>query len=105
MIVRTQRRPLTKLPALVRRRSAGQAMIEYLVVLMVGVIVLVTGNDPPIQKLATAIKEYYTDYSYAISIANMPNCYNVKSAAGVTVTVDKCLDLKEPKWPVDVSFD
>jgi hypothetical protein len=91
------------------RRMRGQSLIEYLVVLMVGVIVLVTGDNPPIQRLATAIRDYYTDYSYAISISSMPNCYASASAgaAGVsaTVTVDKCLDLKDPEWPVDVSFD
>lgn len=92
-----------------RRRMHGQSLIEYLVVLMVGVIVLVTGDNPPIQKLATAIRDYYTDYSYAISIASMPNCYASKSAGAggvsATVTLDKCIDLKDPEWPVDVSFD
>jgi hypothetical protein len=96
-------------PMSLRRRTRGQSLIEYLVVLMVGVLVLVTGDDPPIQKLAAAIQNYYTDYSYAISISSMPNCFITKSAgaAGVsaTVTVDKCLDLKKPDWPVDVSFN
>ena len=91
------------------RRMRGQSLIEYLVVLMVGVIVLVTGDNPPIQRLATAIRDYYTDYSYAISISSMPNCYASASAGAggvsATVTVDKCLDLKDPEWPVDVSFD
>ena len=91
------------------RHMHGQSLIEYLVVLMVGVIVLVTGDNPPIQRLATAIRDYYTDYSYAISISSMPNCFASASggAGGVsaTVTVDKCLDLKDPEWPVDVSFD
>jgi hypothetical protein len=91
------------------RRMRGQSLIEYLVVLMVGVIVLVTGDNPPIQRLATAIRDYYTDYSYAISISSMPNCYSSASAGAggvsATVTVDKCLDLKDPEWPVDVSFD
>jgi hypothetical protein len=91
------------------RQMRGQSLIEYLVVLMVGVIVLVTGDNPPIQRLATAIRDYYTDYSYAISISSMPNCFASASggAGGVsaTVTVDKCVDLKDPEWPVDVSFD
>ncbi len=95
--------PKRPLPA--RRRMRGQSTIEYLVVLMVGVIVLVTGNDPPIQKLATAIRDYYTDYSYAISISSMPNCFNSAGVGPVTVSVDKCVDLKDPEWPVDVSFD
>lgn len=84
-------------------------MIEYLVVLMVGVMVLVTGDNPPIQKLATAIRDYYTDYSFAMSISSMPNCYYSKSASGAgmsaSVAVDKCIDLKDPEWPVDISFD
>ncbi|OGB27471.1 MAG: hypothetical protein A3I66_06185 [Burkholderiales bacterium RIFCSPLOWO2_02_FULL_57_36] len=99
---------ITRLPmqrAMTRRRTAGQSLIEYLVVLMVGVIVLVTGTDPPIQKLATAIRDYYTDYSYAISISSMPNCFNSVGLGPVTVGVDKCIDLKDPEWPVDVSFD
>lgn len=88
-------------------RQRGQSTVEYLVVLMFGVMVLVTGEDPPIQKLARAIQEYYTDYSYAMSFSSMPNCYYEwsQSALGMTVNVDKCLDLKDPKWPIDVSFD
>lgn len=97
------------LRALPRRHGTGQSTIEYLVVLMFGVMVLVTGNDPPIQKLARAIQEYYTDYSYAMSFSAMPNCYESAGASGggvgVTVTVDKCLNLNDPEWPIDVSFD
>lgn len=92
-------------PVASRRKTAGQSLIEYLVVLLVGVIVLVTGTDPPIQKLATAIRDYYTDYSYAISISSMPNCFVSANAGPVTVGVDKCIDLQDPKWPVDVSFN
>lgn len=88
-----------------RRKTTGQSLIEYLVVLMVGVIVLVTGTDPPIQKLATAIRDYYTDYSYAISISSMPNCFNSAGLGPVTVGIDKCIDLKDPEWPVDISFN
>ncbi|RJG05331.1 hypothetical protein D3870_04235 [Noviherbaspirillum cavernae] len=92
-----------------RRKQGGQSFMEYLVVLAFGVIVLVAGPNPPIQQLAKAIRDYYTDYSYAISISSMPNCFASTSggAAGVsgTVTTDKCLDLSDPKWPVDVSFD
>lgn len=93
-------------PRLVKRRAIqGQSMIEYIVVLAVGVLVLVGGEDPPIQQLARAIHEYYTDYSYGMSIAHMPNCYWEKSAGPVTANVDKCINLKNPEWPVDVSFD
>jgi hypothetical protein len=88
-----------------RKKMSGQSFIEYLVVLMMGVIILVTGDDPPIKKLASAIHEYYTDYSYAISISSMPNCFNSASLGPVTVGVDKCIDLQSPQWPVDISFD
>lgn len=92
-------------PLVARRRMRGQSLIEYVVVLMVGVIVLVTGTDPPVQKLATAIRDYYTDYSFAISVSSMPNCFNSKDFGPVTVSLDKCVDLKDPEWPVDISFN
>lgn len=95
---------LSRLPS-ARRKMRGQSIIEYVVVLMVGVIVLVTGTDPPIQKLATAIRDYYTDYSFAISVSSMPNCFNSAGVGPVTISVDKCIDLKDPEWPVDISFD
>lgn len=88
-----------------RRRMRGQSTIEYLVVVMVGVLVLVLGTDPPIQKLAKAVREYYTDYSYAISVSSMPNCFNEFGAGPVKVGIDKCPDLKNPEWPVDIEFD
>jgi hypothetical protein len=96
--VRTMRMPR-------RKKMAGQSLIEYVVVLMVGVIVLVSGDDPPIQKLASAIHEYYTDYSFAISISSMPNCFASKDVGPVQIGVDKCIDLQNPEWPVDVSFN
>jgi len=96
---------ILKNPLRARRRMGGQSTIEYLVVLMVGVIVLVSGSDPPIQKLATAIREYYTDYSYAISFSSMPNCFNNADIGPVSIGIDKCIDLKDPKWPVDVTFN
>lgn len=88
-----------------RKRARGQSTIEYVVVLLVGVIVLVTGTDPPIQKLAVAIRDYYTDYSYAISVSSMPNCFTSKDIGPVSIGVDKCVDLKDPEWPVDISFN
>jgi hypothetical protein len=95
-----------KTPRLInRRKMAGQSFIEYLVVLMVGVIVLVTGDNPPVQQLATAIHEYYTDYSFAISISSMPNCFNSATVGPVTVGVDKCINLQNPQWPVDITFN
>jgi hypothetical protein len=91
-----------------RRGNRGQSTVEYLVVLMFGVIVLVTGTDPPIQKLALAIRDYYTDYTFALSISQMPNCYLSKGASAgpvsVSATLDKCVNLSNPSWPIDVSF-
>lgn len=84
---------------------AGQSFVEYIVVILVAVIVLVSGTNPPIQQLATAIHDYYTDYSFAISISSMPNCFNSAGVGPVTVSVDKCIDLQNPEWPVDVSFN
>jgi hypothetical protein len=98
-----------KSSVLMRRHMRGQSFMEYLVVLAFGVIVLVAGPNPPIQQLATAIRDYYTDYSYAISISSMPNCFDSKSAGAggvsATATLDKCFDLSNPQWPIDVSFD
>ncbi len=101
MTTRLMRSRLVAPPA----RMRGQSIIEYLVVLMVGVIVLVTGSDPPIQKLATAIRNYYTDYSYAISVSSMPNCFNSAGMGPVSISIDKCIDLKDPEWPIDISFN
>jgi len=95
--------PMRRMPR--RRRSGGQSLIEYVIVLMVGVIVLVSGDDPPIQKLAAAIQQYYTDYSFAISISSMPNCFTSKDIGPVTIGVDKCVDIKNPQWPVDVDVN
>lgn len=100
MSARPAMRPLPQ-----KKRSSGQSLIEYVVVLMVGVLVLVSGNDPPIAKLANAIREYYTDYSFAISISSMPNCFVSKDIGPVEIGVDKCVDLQNPEWPVDVSFN
>lgn len=91
------------------RASGGQAMIEYLVVLAFGVIVIMQGGsateDPPVKKLATAIKDYHKHYTYAMAIASIPDCdYQLaydKSATvadvlslsgGVTVGFDRCVD-------------
>lgn len=100
------RRQKACVPRIVRhQKSSGQSTVEYLVVLLFGVMVLVMGEDPPIQKLGRALQEYYTDYSYAMSFSTMPNCFIEESKLGVTVKVDKCLDLKDPEWPIDISFD
>lgn len=86
------------------RKTPGQAMIEYLVVLTVAVIVLVAGSDPPIQKLAGAIRDYYTDYSFAISISSMPDCIKTAAAGPISAELDACPDLKNPEWPIEITY-
>ncbi len=94
------RRPL---PPQSRRRQAGQSCMEYVVVTLVAVVSLSAGNPSPLSLLNDAIRKYYTDYSFAISIATIPKCSQSTSAAGVTVTVDTCPDLSNPTWPVSIS--
>lgn len=91
--------------SLPRRKTGGQSTIEYVIVLLVGVIVLVVGNDPPIQKLAGAIRDYYTDYSFAISVSSMPDCFVTGNAGPVSAEADLCIDPKNLEWPVDISFN
>lgn len=86
-------------------KVGGQSFLEYIVVLMFAVIVLVSGSNPPIKMLATAIQEYYTDYSFAISVSAMPDCFIDKSAGPLAVSADLCLDAKNPQWPVSLSVD
>lgn len=108
------------------RRQAGQAMIEYMVVLAFGVIVLIkpfSYNDvtnpnatateaPALQQVVRAIRDYHEHYTYAMSIAYIPDCdYSAaldKSASlgdiasltgGVTVGFDRCIDWLNPQIP------
>ena len=103
-----RRRSLTGL-----RKQAGQAMIEYAIVLAFGVIILIQGGaNAPVKQLATAIKDYHEDYGYAMAIAYIPECdYQLaydKSAGlndiatltgGITVGFDRCIDWQNPKVP------
>ncbi len=88
----------------------GQSSIEYILVLALAVVVLTTGNDPPVAKLAGAIRDYFGDYSYAISFSQPPDCVETKtvggsgpagSSASASVTVDSCPDLSNPSWPIE----
>lgn len=74
-----------------------------MVVTLVAVVALTSGNPSPLSMLNTAIQKYYTDYSFAISIAAIPKCSSATSADGFTVTVDTCPDLLNPTWPVSIS--
>lgn len=108
------------------RSQAGQAMIEYMIVLAFGVIVLLkpfSYNDvanpnatateaPALQQVARAIRDYHEHYTYAMAIAYIPDCnYSTaldKSATlgdiasltgGVTVGFDRCVDWMNPQIP------
>jgi Flp pilus assembly pilin Flp len=95
------------------RKQAGQAMIEYGIVLAFGVIILIQGGDnAPVKQLSKAIKDYNEHYGYAMAIAYIPDCdYTLaydKSASmadiatltgGIAVGVDRCIDWQNPKVP------
>ncbi len=57
-----------------RRRASGmqgQAAAEYIVVIAAGIILLVAataGNPSPVQQLVTALKGFWTHYSFLISL-------------------------------------
>ena len=108
------------------RRQLGQAMIEYIVVLAFGVIVLTKPfayNDvnnpnaaateaPALQQVAQAIRDYHRHYTYAISIAYIPDCdytYALDKSASVAdiatltgsaaVSFDRCINWSNPQIP------
>lgn len=83
-------------------RQTGQSFIEYLTVTAFAVAVLATGSPSPLEMLGAAIQKYYTDYSFAMSLATIPKCEFAKSAAGYQVTLDACPDLHDPSWPITV---
>lgn len=88
-------------------------MIEYAIVLAFGVVILMQGgNDAPVKQVAKAIKDYHEHYSYAMSIAYIPDCdYQLaldKSATlnditvltgSATVGFDRCVDWSNPEIP------
>ena len=109
-----------------RRRSFGQASIEYLVVLAFGVIVLIKpfsdgsgAQAPALQQLATAVKDYHKHYTYAMAIAAIPDCdyqfaYDkstdldgiLKLTGTAAIDFDRCIDWGDPKVPgLDVKLN
>jgi len=48
-------------------------MIEYIVVIAFGLLILVSGDPSPIEKLAQSIKDYYRGYAYGISLSDYPD--------------------------------
>jgi hypothetical protein len=52
-------------------KTHGQALVEYVVVLLFAVIVLTVpwgGHPAPIQQLVNALRLLYTSYAYTISL-------------------------------------
>ena len=88
-------------------------MIEYVIVLAFGVIILIQGGaSAPVKQLATAIKDYHQQYTYAMAIAYIPDCDyqfdygQAQSAAdiatlsgSISVGVDRCFDFQNPQVP------
>lgn len=101
---------MSAIPRSIRTAQAGQSSIEYIVVIaacMGGV--LLTAN---VDGLMRNIRDYFTDYSYAMSVAQVPDCMNVYGGSvgpvSGSATLDKCPDLTNPTWPiseVSVSWD
>lgn len=86
------------------RWQRGQSFIEYMLVVALAVLVLISGNPSPVQMLVNAIHEHFTHYSFAMSISSIPNCVSNKNAGGATMSVDKCVDVNNPDWPVSIDF-
>lgn len=114
-----------------RRFCGGQATIEYIVVLSFGVMVLLkpfSNPDTPgqpeesvLKQVARAIKDYHKHYTYAMAIAQIPDCdYTYTTSADkwtstditsylppsfaslnptVSLSVDRCIDWSKPELP------
>lgn len=52
-------------------RQRGQSMIEYIVVVAMGVLILIEGgSSAPVMAVAAAIKNAYQGFAYAISLSS-----------------------------------
>lgn len=51
----------------VRRISAGQASIEYIIIFFLVTVLLITGNPSPIEQFFDAVKDQYSKFTYAMS--------------------------------------
>lgn len=54
-----------------RRRTRGQAMTEYIVVILLCMVLLIAataGNPSPVQQLVAELKTFWTNFSYMISL-------------------------------------
>lgn len=70
--------------------QAGQSTIEYLLVLvaLTGGLALAAQSD----ELASAVKEQFTDYSYAMAVSQIPDCVKSKDASAGPITVKVSAD-------------
>ena len=55
-----------------RKRQAGQAVVEYTIVLMLAVVVLLARPDV-ITELVETLKEIYAAFVYAMSFSSIPS--------------------------------
>lgn len=51
-----------------RIHVSGQSTVEYVVVLLLAVIVLVSGDPSPLERIFDAIKEAYERFTHAMSM-------------------------------------
>ncbi len=52
--------------------ESGQSSIEYIIVAFVVAMILMAGDPSPIAQLMNALRTFYQDYSWALSLAAIP---------------------------------
>ena len=65
--------PFRRSPSTRNKRIAGQAMVEYTVILAFGVLVLLGPGGDVIAELEEVLRQNYRGYSYAMSLSTMPD--------------------------------
>jgi Flp pilus assembly pilin Flp len=51
-----------------RRRGAGQSSVEYLLILALVAMVLLTGTPTPLEQFFQAMEKAYQNFTYALSV-------------------------------------
>jgi Flp pilus assembly pilin Flp len=51
-----------------RHRGAGQSSVEYLLILALVAMVLLTGTPTPLEQFFQAMKTAYQNFTYALSV-------------------------------------
>ena len=51
-----------------RRRTAGQSLVEYTILMALIALVLVIGEDSPLEVLFRAIQGYYGRFTFSLSM-------------------------------------